>query len=531
MPKKKGKAGNGKKGKRKKKGGKGASRLDKESEVERAKANAALWEARLEVTEFSRVEYREAARRLARNNEELAKHQYQIEKDTVDIIGFLKKQDQQKDEVIEQLQQQLVAQKKEAQKENETMVEKYSDQLNNLEEKFNKKVDEMRLIQGEMKVIKEFRKRKTEMEKELDDIKESMREANREHKEALAWMEHKFFEEKRRLEQEAEKRTAMLAERAHNEAIVQLDERGRAVFKENVRLCEALSYHLAEEDELKKANSKLKEERAALLLEKETSDLLVQEKIAQTMQQKAKLMELQRKVESLETALAHMSREFKGEIQKTQDKALVQNQAGQVELEKLQKMLEMKDREMNRVKKLARNVLEERKEVERFFMEALGQVKMEIASNRHYYKQAAQNAYQRKMLEAAAGKEEYPRVRTFNVNEHSTNNVHQDLQEAEKWSSLQSGMVDISDLTWEQKEKVLRLLFAKMNGVRLRKQNNGLVHVSSTEIAIRGQGVEEPSVQQELRSMTFLTQRVPSPEPSTQRVLLPDIQTRCPTVG
>ncbi|XP_069064608.1 basal body-orientation factor 1 isoform X3 [Pleurodeles waltl] len=482
MPKKKGKAGNGKKGKRKKKGGKGESRLDKESEVERAKANAALWEARLQVTEFSRVEYREAARRLARNNEELTQHQYQIEKDTVDIIGFLKQQDQQKDELIEQLQQQLVAQKKEAHEENEKM------------------------------------------------IKESMREANREHKESLAWMEHKFFEEKQRLEKEAEKRTAMLAEQAHNEAILQLDERGRAVFKENVRLCEALSYHMAEAEELKKANTKLKEERAALLHEKETSDLLVQEKIAQSTQQKAKLMELQRKVESLETALSHMSREFKGEIQKTQEKALVQNQAGQVELEKLQKMLEMKDREMNRVKKLARNVLEERKEVERFFVEALGHVKMEIASSRQYYKQAAQNAYQRKMLEAAGGREEYPRVRTFNVNEHSTNNVHQDLQEAEKWTSLQSGMVDISDLTWEQKEKVLRLLFAKMNGVKLRKQNNGLVRVSSTEVAIRDQGVE-PSDQQRVPSTTFLTQRVPSPEPPTQRVLLPDIQARCPTVG
>ncbi|XP_069064609.1 basal body-orientation factor 1 isoform X4 [Pleurodeles waltl] len=455
MPKKKGKAGNGKKGKRKKKGGKGESRLDKESEVERAKANAALWEARLQVTEFSRVEYREAARRLARNNEELTQHQYQIEKDTVDIIGFLKQQDQQKDELIEQLQQQLVAQKKEAHEENEKM---------------------------------------------------------------------------QRLEKEAEKRTAMLAEQAHNEAILQLDERGRAVFKENVRLCEALSYHMAEAEELKKANTKLKEERAALLHEKETSDLLVQEKIAQSTQQKAKLMELQRKVESLETALSHMSREFKGEIQKTQEKALVQNQAGQVELEKLQKMLEMKDREMNRVKKLARNVLEERKEVERFFVEALGHVKMEIASSRQYYKQAAQNAYQRKMLEAAGGREEYPRVRTFNVNEHSTNNVHQDLQEAEKWTSLQSGMVDISDLTWEQKEKVLRLLFAKMNGVKLRKQNNGLVRVSSTEVAIRDQGVE-PSDQQRVPSTTFLTQRVPSPEPPTQRVLLPDIQARCPTVG
>jgi hypothetical protein len=29
-----------------------------------------------------------------------------------------------------------------------------------------------------------------------------------------------------------------------------------------------------------------------------------------------------------------------------------------------------------------------------------------------------------------------------------------------------SGKVDVSDLTWEQKEKVLRFLFARMNGAR-----------------------------------------------------------------
>lgn len=33
-----------------------------------------------------------------------------------------------------------------------------------------------------------------------------------------------------------------------------------------------------------------------------------------------------------------------------------------------------------------------------------------------------------------------------------------------------SGKIDISDLTWEQKEKVLRFLFAKMNGERDRRK-------------------------------------------------------------
>lgn len=43
--------------------------------------------------------------------------------------------------------------------------------------------------------------------------------ANREHKNVLSKMEQKFFEEKMRLQQEANKKIAELADRAHNEAI------------------------------------------------------------------------------------------------------------------------------------------------------------------------------------------------------------------------------------------------------------------------------------------------------------------------
>lgn len=68
--------------------------------IERAKANASLWEARLEVTELSRIEYRDTSRRLAKNNEDLKKQQYKLEKDTMSVLSYLKKQDQEKDNMV-----------------------------------------------------------------------------------------------------------------------------------------------------------------------------------------------------------------------------------------------------------------------------------------------------------------------------------------------------------------------------------------------------------------------------------------------
>ena len=69
------------------------------------------------------------------------------------------------------------------------------------------------------------------------------------------------------------------------------------------------------------------------------------------------------------------------------------------------------------------------------------------------------------MLEAHAGHGDFSRVRTFRQMDSSTNNVFDDLKEAERWTGIQ-GKVDLTELTWEQRERILRLLFAKMNGFK-----------------------------------------------------------------
>lgn len=158
----------------------------------------------------------------------------------------------------------------------------------------------------------------------------------------------------------------------------------------------------------------------------------MREKILQINKQKAQIGDLQHKVEKLEMALCHKTKEFETKSQKTQHQALIENQASMVEIKKLQHLLEMKDQEMNRVKKLARNILNERTEVERFFLDALEHVKREIIASRKHYKEMAQAVYYRKMMEACAGKEEFPKIKTFNSNVNSTNSVYRDLEEAEK---------------------------------------------------------------------------------------------------
>ncbi|XP_063058959.1 basal body-orientation factor 1-like [Engraulis encrasicolus] len=505
MMKKKGKKG--KKAKTKSgKDGKSDGKGEKESELERARANAALWETRLGITENSRLEYREAAHRLARANEELTCQQYRAEKETVDIIAFLKKKESEKEARISELEDELQQQKTKAAEEKDQIVKEYTDVINEMEEKFKKRLSEFRMIQGELKTIKEFRKTKIAMEQELTNIRENMTIQEREHQQMLSRMEHKFFTEKVRLEKEAEQRIAQLAERAHNEAVVQLDEASCSVFKENVRLNQALGYHIQEVAHLRERGETLEEENSELLLHKDTNQLMIQHNIGRISTQKKELFDLRSKVKVLERALQVMTSQFEREKIAMEQRTLVTSQSNLSELEKAQKLVGHQERELARHKRLSQTLLQQRTELELFFHGALEQVKKEILANRLLYRQEALEAYKRRMSEARLGKEEYPRIRTFSRKPNSTNSVFADLEEAEKWTNMPSEKVDISQLTWEQKEKVLRLLFSRMNSqkhskIHSKKSALSLTASSEQEPQSRGSGVTEEFVQH-----TFITQ-------------------------
>lgn len=73
---------------------------DKESDVEKARAAAALWELRLQATDLSLATQREASRRLARANEELTSQLYRQERDAIDVTDYLKRQDAAKEDKV-----------------------------------------------------------------------------------------------------------------------------------------------------------------------------------------------------------------------------------------------------------------------------------------------------------------------------------------------------------------------------------------------------------------------------------------------
>ena len=87
------------------------------------------------------------------------------------------------------------------------------------------------------------------------------------------------------------------------------------------------------------------------------------------------------KISTLEHSLSHMAREFNTEKKALLERFRIETEASKIELAKLQRIIELKTKEMNKVKRLAKNILDQRTELERFFLEALDTVKTEISNN------------------------------------------------------------------------------------------------------------------------------------------------------
>ena len=85
----------------------------------------------------------------------------------------------------------------------------------------------------------------------------------------------------------------------------------------------------------------------------------------------------------MEKSLSQVVREFEHERTNIIKQCKTEMDSSIIELEKTKKTLELRNKEMNTVKKLAKNILEQRSEIERFFLDSLDYVKHQIISNRY----------------------------------------------------------------------------------------------------------------------------------------------------
>ncbi|UJR32056.1 hypothetical protein I4U23_019524 [Adineta vaga] len=425
-----------------------------------AARNALLWKVRLNVADSSQKQYREFVGNLNTENETLRDQMRQTEKDTLDVISFLKKQDIEKDVEIERLQQEIKDLQVDNVKETDELTNDFKQQKRYLDEKLARKESELDIVRHELNQIKDFRKRKDQMQKELDEIKQAMIYNEREQKESLERQERKFSEEKQRLHQECNKKIEEIAEHAQDEAIKTLDENGRSVFKENVGLIKSLHIYKQELADLQQMREQLIKQASIVTDDKDINDTLMKEKVEQVQKRNKKIKELKEKIQSLEISLTQFIEEFNVERRQLLEQSQIEQESSQNEIIKLQRALELKGKEMNKVKKLGKTILQQRSELENMFLNALQHVKRQIVYERLQYPKIELSPSENRIVTVYQGQEDSTRMAT--LSEFNTNGAPHGLDEETKWVN-QTAELSSTDLTWEQKEQVLRELFIRMN--------------------------------------------------------------------
>ncbi len=212
-----------------------------------------------------------------------------------------------------------------------------------------------------------------------------------------------------------------------------MDDITRNVYKENAQLVESFKLNTEEIERLKKLNNQFQSQYELIKAQNDENSVLAKERVEIVSKQSKKIKDLNLKIEILEKSVSQIVQEFEHERSSLIKRHRFELENSSSELEKLRKTLELKSKEMNKVKKLAKNILEQRSEIERFFLDSLDFVKRQIIYNRNEYRKEASQMYNQKMIAAHLGQIEFPKIRTFSKNAHSTNNVFKDLEQAEKW--------------------------------------------------------------------------------------------------
>mmetsp|Transcript_33961 Transcript_33961/g.56167 ORF Transcript_33961/g.56167 Transcript_33961/m.56167 type:complete len:461 (-) Transcript_33961:310-1692(-) len=389
-------------------------------------------------------EYKLRCQGLRAENDGLKAEKDQREMDALQIISFLRRDAERKDELIESLKSTITQQRDVFAQQREQETEATNTRFNDMEEKYQAEASERQrhidAIERELRELQEFKEQKAFLEETMQKSEQARHDMAEEHAETVAAMERKFFEEKGRLQKEYKQMLAEMKKTSQEEAVERLDASTKKILFENRRMAEELRLQVTETDDLQKSKRTLEEENKKLKREVQLNEQSVKEYAKQGFRQSKEIKDLSAKVKSLERYVSSSTREF--EKEKDAITQFDRRKMAEMELDSagLRQLVKIKTKELNNVKKLAALILQKRNEVETFLLESIEHVKGEVSRQRAEDERAGKRNPSKGRLPALAGPQR-------------PSNLPHTAEER----------IDIRDLTWEDREKVLRLLFAKIN--------------------------------------------------------------------
>jgi len=429
----------------------------------------------LKATKLQLEEFRAKNGSLTHENGRLKSEQAESEEMNQDVIAYWQQQVAEKETQIQELDERLEVQAEGFEKEKvyadevfEAKVKVLEDELEHTEARLQAQNAE---LAAQLDGLREFRATKERVEATVAQLKSDKKELEDRQSETVVKMERKFIEEKSRLQKDINKK--LLDYKKQNEEMVNenLDAATKRILLQNRQMAGELRLHVQETDELLKTKARLDEERRRAGREADLQREAAEKLATKGARQRRDISDRGDKIKTLERTLTRVVKEF--EKQQNEAEQGTSARAGELEreLRNVRMELQARSRELKTLRRLARDILGQRSDVEQFFLEALDTCRKEIATRNKRQAREQQAAYRRQLREATLGRGEFPQIMgdtlPSGVSPFSrvTQASSQDDPEAK---------VDLSELSLEDKEAVLRMLFSKINASTAQRQQEAV---------------------------------------------------------
>jgi hypothetical protein len=282
-------------------------------------------------------------------------------------------------------------------------------------------------LESENKNLNSFKETKDQMERDLERLSREKEELSRNLDNLKAFTDKNNAEEARNKfdlmmrEREAMKRECM------NEAREELTSDQKRLIIEKEELEKNMKQQRLAVENIKNEKKKSAEENRRLRQELEICLSQVEKSVLLQNDMKKTITMLKSKIKDLENERNSAENKFQIEREALNAQFDAQMDGLRGELKNYEEQIKIRTKELKNMRGLAQMILDQRSDVEQFFLESLEQIKEEV----------------QKRIIAEGKTKKLPMI-------------------GQK-GKVYSDKVELSDLDWEDRERVLRLLFSKMN--------------------------------------------------------------------
>ncbi|KAG7400500.1 hypothetical protein PHYBOEH_005528 [Phytophthora boehmeriae] len=388
------------------------------------------------------------------------------EQETHEFVAYFQKEIQTRDKQLTKLGEELAAARlghalalEQMQQARDTERQHFIQQAAAKEEASTEQIFYLR---EELHQLELFQEMKDSVATKLKDLETQLTLEREQARDTAGALERKFLEEKARLQKEHEKKIELVKQQAKEDARNGLDADTRKIVTDNKRMGEELRFQLQMTEELQREKQQFEARAKSLNVELQLQVQKEAEFAKQAQRQSRELAQLRASLRETEQKLgaglaaaswnahAHLTRHEREREDLTLD------------VEGLRKLLSLKNRELRNLRRLAQTILSQRTDVEQFFLDSLEHVKREIERESKVKRERDLENYHRDMNHAQGIKNSlrFPKL-TSSTSTATANSRKGPIPPTSPQHFTEK--VDLRQLSWEDRERVLRLVFAKIN--------------------------------------------------------------------